>query len=775
MKKLLLITLIITSTGYAQDGRSLLTGEALTWQGDLSERMVSGVDRFLVQKTAETKAAREKEWTTRSKAGSAAWSAHLEKERETLKKIWGMTGEREKPFPETGINPATLLPVSAGFGDITVLPVKWRVSNDLDMMGLLVQPKQPVKARLVMIPDADQTPELLAGIGAAGKPGNSPFPPPALSLAARGIQVLIPALISRRQEFSGSPLLNIYTNQPHREWIYRQGFDLGRHIIGFELLKIASCIDWLEAQEAGSAGEAAPIAVAGYGEGGMLALYTAAVDPRVAVLVTGGYLGNSEGVWKEPIYRNLHGSLSHAGNSELLAMSAHAKIIVEYSKSPEVKDPALIEGRRGGAAPGMLATPEKSALENEIGQALRYHKWAKDGISVISDKQQPFGQPFAPGTLITLCKALKVSPGPVGTGIAGIEAPAGWPDAREREKLLFEQMENLIQSELEICERKRNQDFWTQIKNSPEKDGPAKAALRERFHRTIGKISDPLLPPSPKIRLLESNAKWKQYEVALDVWDGVFAWGILVVPAAAQESGRRLPVVVCQHGLEGLPDDMVTRDTSSRKYKVYKSMALDLAERGYVTFSPHNPYRGEDLFRVLQRKANPIGLSLFSVIAGQHQQIVNWLGSLSFVDSRKIGFYGLSYGGKTAMRIPALVEGYALSVCSGDFNEWIRKISTTRESFSYQFTKEYEIYEWDLGNSFNYAEMAALIAPRPFMVEYGYKDGIGTAGWIGYEFGKVRKHYDLSGLGDRVEIDLFNGVHEIHAVKTYPFLDKHLK
>ncbi len=771
MKKLLLITLIITSASYAQDGRSLLKGEDLTWQGDLSERMVSGIDRFLMQKTGDTKVSREQEWTDRSKAGTAAWSAHLEKERETLKRIWGMSGEREKPAPETGISSATLTPVIADFGEITVLPVKWRVAHNLDMVGLLVQPKKAVKARLVMIPDADQTPESLAGIG-SGKARNGSVSPPALYLAAQGIQVLIPALISRSQEFSGSPLLNIYTNQPHREWIYRQGFNIGRHIIGFELLKIASCIDWLESQKVISGGSASPIAVAGYGEGGMLALYTAAVDPRVSALLTGGYLGNSEGVWKEPIYRNLHGNLSQAGNSELLAMSAHAKIIVEYSRSPEVKDPPLIEGRRGGAAPGTLTTPELQSVENEIGQALRYQKQGKDGIVLISDNRQPFRQPFAPAALAALCTALKVSPGPV--SIAGSAAPAGWPDVSEREKLLFQQMEDLVQYELAICERKRNQAFWTNIKNAPEKDGPAKTALREQFHQTIGKISDPLLSPSPKIKLVESNAKWQKYEVALDVWDGVFAWGILVVPTTARE-GSRLPVVVCQHGLEGLPEGLITRDTSDRKFKIYKSLALNLAERGYVTFSPHNPYRGEDLFRVLQRKANPIGLSLFSVIAGQHQQIVNWLGSLDFVDRQKIGFYGLSYGGKTAMRIPALVEGYALSVCSGDFNEWIRKVATTRATFSYQFTKEYEIYEWDLGNRFNYAEMAALIAPRPFMVEYGYKDGIGTAEWIGYEFGKVRKHYDLSGLGNRVEIDLFDGVHEIHGVKTYPFLDKHLK
>lgn len=106
---------------------------------------------------------------------------------------------------------------------------------------------------------------------------------------------------------------------------------------------------------------------------------------------------------------------------------------------------------------------------------------------------------------------------------------------------------------------------------------------------------------------------------------------------------------------------------------------MRLAERGYVTFAPHNPYRGEDKFRVLQRKANPLGLSLFSVMTGQHQRIVEWLGTQSFIDAKRIGFYGLSYGGKAAMRIPLLVDGYALSICSGDFNEWVRKVASIHE------------------------------------------------------------------------------------------------
>jgi hypothetical protein len=48
----------------------------------------------------------------------------------------------------------------------------------------------------------------------------------------------------------------------------------------------------------------------------------------------------------------------------------------------------------------------------------------------------------------------------------------------------------------------------------------------------------------------------------------------------------------------------------------------------------------------------------------------------------------------------------------------------TRNPRTYADMGEYEIFEFDLGRTFNYAEMAALIAPRPFMVERGHHDGV---------------------------------------------------
>ena len=53
---------------------------------------------------------------------------------------------------------------------------------------------------------------------------------------------------------------------------------------------------------------------------------------------------------------------------------------------------------------------------------------------------------------------------------------------------------------------------------------------------------------------------------------------------------------------------------------------------------------------------------------------------LPFVDAKRIAFYGLSYGGETAVRVPPLLDGYCLSICSGDFNDWARKVAATKRA-----------------------------------------------------------------------------------------------
>ena len=127
------------------------------------------------------------------------------------------------------------------------------------------------------------------------------------------------------------------------------------------------------------------------------------------------------------------------------------------------------------------------------------------------------------------------------------------------------------------------------------------------------------------------------------------------------------------------------------------------------------------------------------------------------------------------MRIPPLVSNYCLSICSADFNEWVWKNASTRSNYSYVWTGEYEIFEWNLGGTFNYAEMAALIAPRPFMVERGHFDGVAPDQTVAHEYAKVRHLYAAKlGIGDKPQIEWFVGPHTINSRETFDFLHRHL-
>jgi hypothetical protein len=296
----------------------------------------------------------------------------------------------------------------------------------------------------------------------------------------------------------------------------------------------------------------------------------------------------------------------------------------------------------------------------------------------------------------------------------------------------------------------------------------SKEYRRHLREEVLGQFDEALLPPNARTRRIYDNEKWAGYEVVLDVWDEVFAWGILLVPKDLKP-GERRPVVVCQHGRRGLPQHVVEGDDP-----YYRNFAARLADRGFVTFAPHNLYRGEDRYRWLDRKANGVKASLFSFIISQHDQILRWLATLPFVDAKRIGFYGLSYGGETAMRVPSVLENYALSICSGDFNNWTRKVSAVDQPFSFMFTIEWEMPYFNMGQTFDYAEMSYLMLPRPFMAERGHHDHVGRDQWVAHEYAKVRWLYTQLGLADKTEIEYFNGGHTINGEGTFRFLHKHL-
>lgn len=600
---------------------------------------------------------------------------------------------------------------------LSIHHVRWSVFANVDADGLLLSPKSAPTCNAVAIPDADQSPEQ--------------FAPQAASLVQDGCRVLIPALIDRDDQFSGNAELNRLTNQPHREYIYRMAFQAGRHIIGYEVQKVLAAVDYFKSDS-----PQLPVSVFGHGEGGLIAFYAAAADERIQRATVSGYFRNRRSLHNEPIYRNVWSLLPNFGDAEIAALIAPRRLTIIAAPHPKIDGPPPERPGRAGAAPGAITTPSLDEVKAEIQRAQSGN--------------------------ITLIERLP--------------APASCPPLPvvNRMERQFRQLTSFTQQKVHEAERARKR-YWANANlSSPATWAQTRAHYDLQFQsEIIGLLPRPQGAPKPETRLLYDTHLFEGYEVYIPVFDEVFAYGVLLIPKGLKPNERR-PLVIAQHGLEGRPQEII-QPTLPGEMRTYQRFAARLAERGFVVFAPQNPYIHGNKFRQLCRKGDPLQIGLFAFIQAQYARSLDWLETLPFVDKDRIGFYGLSYGGATAVRIPAVEPRIKAVVCSGNFNEWSWKITTDEQPFSYQFTREYEIYEFNQTNTFGHAEMATLIAPRPFFVERGHADGVGIDEWVSYEYAKVRRLFAQWQLNDRTAIEYFNGIHQIWGHGAFEFLHRHLQ
>jgi dienelactone hydrolase len=729
----------------------------LTVEGDIASEMVEGIDRFLLGQIEKSAEQRARYWN-RDFSSAEAYDRSVEGNRCRLAQIIGVRDERVS-FNGLELVGTTVQPGLVGCGEgYDVFAVRWPAFGDVHGEGLLLVPnKAEPAADIVAIPDADQTPEMIAGL-VKGVAAESQY---ARRLVESGCRVVVPVLIDRHMEERRAPGASRGATLTNRKYLYRSAFELGRHLIGYEVQKVLALVDWFT-KDAGE--RKARIGVIGWGEGGLITLYAAALDRRIDAACVSGYFDSRINLWQEPIDRNVFGLLEQFGDAELASMVAPRSLIIEAAGGPELTLPG-----RGGA-PARLVTPKLYDVRREVDRARqlvsRLNPPPHLELIVSGNGAGPYGTDAALRSFLdSLSREAKLAPSSNPPQHLRREFD---PGARLRRQI--HEMDRHNQWLLRESPYVRK-EFFNKLDTSSVPEYEKSVEWYRAFFRdeVIGHFDCEALPPNVRSRKAYDTPKWAGYEVVMDVFPDVIAYGILLLPKDFQE-GERRPVVVCQHGLEGRPQAVVQGD-----HRAYHDLAARLTERGFITFAPQNPYIFGDRFRTLQRKANPIKKTLFSVIVPQHQQIVNWLKTLSFVAPDRIAFYGLSYGGKTAMRVPPLVTDYCLSICSADFNDWVWKNASTRSRYSYVWTGEYEIFEFDLGSTFNYAEMAALIAPRPFMVERGHFDGVAPDETVAYEFAKVRHLYAARlKLPDRCTIEFFDGGHEIHGQGSFDFLHKHL-
>ncbi len=295
----LAITLVFLLPLLASAGEpSRLPGTApLTWKGDLADRMMEGLHGHIEQKITQSLEKRARHWK-RDCSSPAAYDKSIQPNRRRFQKVIGVVNPRVPVRLERfgdDDSPALV----ADTDRYRIYQIRWPVLDGVWGEGLLLEPKAQPRGQVIALPDADQTPEQLAGLA----PGVNKEAQFARRFVENGFRVVVPTLIDRSDRWSGNAEV-AWTNQPHREWIYRQAYHMGRHIIGYEVQKMLAVVDWFRQR----AGDKMKIGVVGYGEGGLLAFYAAAVDPRIDACLVSGYFDSRQRTWEEPIYRNVWGS-----------------------------------------------------------------------------------------------------------------------------------------------------------------------------------------------------------------------------------------------------------------------------------------------------------------------------------------------------------------------------------------------------------------------------------------------------------------------------------
>ena len=763
---LALASLALTVCG--AESPTLPNSQPLTLTGDLSAQMHQAALREMDKTIADSVSTRAQFWK-RDLSSEEAYVRSIAPNRERFRKMIGLVDPRVPTAMERfgdDRNPALIAETSR----YRVYQVRWPVLDRVTGEGLLLESvtDSHLGRLVVALPDADQTPEQIAGLA----PGVAPELQTARRIAEEGYTVLVPTLIDRAPQESVDPDLPT-PNLSHREWIHRQAFTMGRHVIGYEVQKVLAAVDWWTQRKTV---RNPSVGVVGYGEGGLIALYAAAADERIKSTLVSGYFKSRQATWSEPLYRDVWGLLREFGDAEIASLVAPRRLLIEYREEPKVDGPPPVPaGQKSIAAPGRLITPEIADVVTEYNRL----------VSLVPHEH--------PSTLQLIrndaTAALKAF-----SGIApkfATESNDTLQDRRnafrpeERQSRQVRELNDHVQLLVRNSDRTRDAFFLHKVVpdfakipwnynltfpvKSPDTFTPAIPEYRRIFWEEIlGKLDAPLPPPNPHTRLIYDEPKWTGYEVTLDTGGEGFAWGVLLLPKDLKP-GEKRPVVVCQHGRHGLPKEVIDANKPA-----YQNFAARLAEQGFIVLAPHNLYQLEEYYRMLARKGHTVKATHWSVILRHHEQWLTWLASLPQVDAKRIGFYGLSFGGESAMRLPSLLEGYALSICSGDFNDWTRKLASTHDKKSFMFSDEWEIACFDMGSTFSYAELSYLIFPRPFMVERGHHDGVALDAWVASEYAKTRWFYDQFGLGDRTAIEFFNGGHAINGQGTFEFLHRYL-
>ena len=622
------------------------------------------------------------------------------------------------------------------------------VSTGVTVRGLAVFPNTTNPVPAVIIPSAAPfSPEILFGI-------NTNYPDSiriGKKFAEKGVAVICPILINHKKIWSGHP--TVMTNIiDHRRWLFQQGYHIGKPLIGIETAELIACAKALSSDTRILSNS---VGIVGRGlDAGVAAFYAGALEKSINAVLLSGYFNNRLDVWKQPIEHHQWGVLKEFGDAEVASLISPRSLIIE---SPQ-DFPSISVSSSSNEYIRAKIHYDKLGITNKI----NYFS-PLDGTNIFGCED----------SINKFLEALNTDTGAFQN--SSLVLTTSYSSINQMSDTFYE-IQDWYQILCSNSYEVRQKYFWDNIDTSSVSNyeisiEPFRSNL---IYEMFGPFPVPDIPLQVWTTIYKSNDIFTTYKVLMTLYTNVNSYGLLTVPNDIG-SGEKRPCVVCQHGLEGTPEHVADYANTN----VYHFFALRLAEEGFVTYAPQNPIKYNSTFVNIQRRAGTIKKDLMGLILRQHQRGLEFLSSLPFVDSDNIGIYGLSWGGRTASWIGAAETQYAVAVSCGNFSDAVQKYTSLLNRHSYLYVShtwrpEDDLCKFNRLNKYSHAELAAMIAPRPFMVECGLNDNVPRAEWASNEYIKVENLYDSLGISHETQIEFFDGGHEINGVGSFKFLKENL-
>jgi hypothetical protein len=145
---------------------------------------------------------------------------------------------------------------------------------------------------------------------------------------------------------------------------------------------------------------------------------------------------------------------------------------------------------------------------------------------------------------------------------------------------------------------------------------------------------------------------------------------------------------------------------------------------------------------------------------------IDWIETRPELNARKVGCMGISGGGTCTLFAAAVETRIAAAFASCSLNTFLDSIMSLSHCIDNY-----------VPGILNWAEMydvAGLAAPRPFFAESGDKDPIFPLAASRASFAKVKKIYEVFGVPELADNEIFDGHHMFWGKRGLPFLAQHL-